>query len=157
MGWSAGCDCDSGFCGQPRAAGREEPRPTDRPANCSFHLSCPFSWKCRRFFSSFAGLQGLAHPCFLILTPSRPSSSFPEPSAKALTQEGESKVTASRKAPECLCHREKSIIMIGPAREGQTGGILGAGFQTEQPAAQHPTPPARIARMAHVWASWLSW
>lgn len=33
--------------------------------------------------------------------------------------------------------------MIDPAQEGQTGGILGAGFQTEQPAAQPPHSPSQ--------------
>lgn len=33
---------------------------------------------------------------------------------EVLAQDGESGISASREAPECLCHREKGIIMTGP-------------------------------------------
>jgi hypothetical protein len=38
---------------------------------------------------------------------------------EVVPQDGESGISASREAPECLYYREKAIIMIGPITSGK--------------------------------------
>lgn len=90
--------------------------PTDRLANCCFHLSCALSWECRRLWTSLTALPRLQTSVFLcplLQTLTQPPDVVP--------QDGESGISASREAPECLCYREKGIIMIVLYPQGETG------------------------------------